>query len=259
MSSCTTLPKVRNHLASGVSVDIMRSGEKTAHVATIDLRYAKIEIAEARNGLTPTSEIAREKNALVAINGGFFGSDDKPVGALKIQGSWISRPNKLRGVVGFDDKHGMIFDRLTKDETIHQDAQDNFASPGWWENVDNILGGAPLLLVNAKIVDPSPEKTLSTFINDQYGRTAICQVDNYTVKFVVIDGGDRKANMITGPQGMNVAELASFLLSLGCKNALNLDGGYSSAFVVNGSKRNRYSIATMPERAVSTVLIVLPR
>lgn len=234
-----------------------------AHVATIDLQKAKLSLVKPQKSgeLLEVSELARRANAVVAVNAGFFGADGNPINALKIDGKWISKPHptKLRGVVGFDDKHSLIFDRLIKKKEISNDVHNNFATPQWWDDVDNIVGGTPLLLINGKKIDPTVEETLTTFLKDRYARTAICNSKDSKVKLIVIDGGDRKSNIVTEAQGMTINELADFLLTLGCKNALNLDGGYSSTYVANGKKLNRFAIETLPERKVSSVFIVTRR
>jgi exopolysaccharide biosynthesis protein len=52
---------------------------------------------------------------------------------------------------------------------------------------------------------------------------------------------------------MTLDELAALMLRLGAREALNLDGGGSSALVVRGMVRNRPSDAT-GERAVGNAL-----
>jgi exopolysaccharide biosynthesis protein len=237
---------------------ITKDGQRV-HIATVDLRLAELRIIRpAKKILLTTSHQARLHDALIAINGGFFDSDGSPVGALKIEGTWISKPHpqKMRGVIGFDKRHGVVFDRLIYKNGIITNDDLTFAKKLWWDDVENILGGAPLLLYDGKKLDLKPEKTLSSFLTERYARTAICADSDDIVKLVVVDGGDRKANAIAKPRGMTLEELAEFLLSIGCKSALNLDGGYSSTYVAFQEKISRFAISTMPERDVATVIIV---
>jgi exopolysaccharide biosynthesis protein len=260
---CRTLPTHPSFSDRGVqSQTIVTQEGQTAHVATVDMRLAELHIVKPPlKKLMTTSAQARMHGALIAINGGFFGHDGAPVGALKIGGSWISKPprQKWRGVVGFDTKNRFVFDRLIYENGVVSNGESKFAKSNWWESIDNILGGAPLLIHESKKLDPSPEGTLSTFLTERYARTAICLCQENIIKLVVVDGGDRKANLISQPAGMTIDELAEFLLSLGCQEAVNLDGGYSSSYVAQGRKINQFSIASMPEREVSTVLIVKSR
>jgi exopolysaccharide biosynthesis protein len=58
--------------------------------------------------------------------------------------------------------------------------------------------------------------------------------------------------------GMSFAEMADFLLTLGATDALNLDGGGSTAMVIDGEVVNRPSDIT-GERAVANVLLLVER
>ena len=55
---------------------------------------------------------------------------------------------------------------------------------------------------------------------------------------------------------MTLRELSSFMLSLGARNAMNLDGGGSSAMWVNGLVVNQPSDGS--ERVIADALVVLP-
>lgn len=251
-----------NGATQGVFYEVITTNTGAAHVATVDLERADLRIVHSptRNELVEPSKLAEANRAIIAINAGFFGADGSFVGAVKINGHWLSRPHpfKLRGVMGFDRVHGIVFDRLVRNDDIISNSEENFAKPGWWNEFDNVIAGAPLLLVNGKKVDPLPEQTLSTFLTDRYARSAICHAGNSIVKLVVLDGGDRKANFVSEPKGMTIDELADFLLSLGCTHALNLDGGYSTSFIAFGKRRNQFNVA-LPERPVANILVVVPR
>jgi exopolysaccharide biosynthesis protein len=248
----------------GISSEVIKTKDgQTAHVATVDLRRAQLCIAHAekKNELIETSALAAAHGAAIAVNGGFFGGDGSFVGPVKIDGHWQSKPHptKLRGAVGFDDEHGMVFDRLTRKDGVVTNGEAPFERSGWWEEVDNILGGIPLLIHDGKVIDPGPEEALSSFLTERYARTAICSAGGSIAKLVVIDGGDRRANLMGEAKGMSIASLSDFLLSLGCTHALNLDGGYSSTYVAFGEKRNLFSIDSLPERKVANILFVIPR
>jgi exopolysaccharide biosynthesis protein len=63
------------------------------------------------------------------------------------------------------------------------------------------------------------------------------------VKFIVVDG------RYPGADGMTIPELANYLYRIGCKSAINLDGGGSSALyikdlgIVNNSVKRSISNA----------------
>lgn len=59
-------------------------------------------------------------------------------------------------------------------------------------------------------------------------RTALGWVEDYRYMFVVIDGRTQKS------RGVDIVELASIMVMLGCQEAYNLDGGGSSTMVFDG-------------------------
>ncbi len=113
------------------------------------------------------------------------------------------------------------------------------------------IGGGPMLIKNgAKAV---------TFVEEIFDaasgivptgaapRTAVAKLANGKVIFMVIDGRSSVS------RGVSLSELADILLSLGATEAMNLDGGGSSAMVVNGAVANTPSDGAM--RVVPTALL----
>ena len=78
-------------------------------------------------------------------------------------------------------------------------------------------------------------------------RTMVGQKHDGTFVMVVVDG------RTTSSLGMTAKEQASFMLSLGCKNAVNLDGGGSSTMYFGGKVVNKPSDGT--PRKVGSVLL----
>ena len=66
-------------------------------------------------------------------------------------------------------------------------------------------------------------------------RTAICVREDGKILSLVVDG--RSENV----PGMYLSEMTLLMQSLGCRDAFNLDGGGSSAMIVNGYLANRPS------------------
>ena len=104
-----------------------------------------------------------------------------------------------------------------------------------WKNVEHIISGGPYLVKENEIfVDVSAEKLNA--IAGRNPRTAI----GYTLdgKFVMVTVDGREETSI----GMTLPELAYFMKSIGCYNAMNLDGGGSSVMYFNGMTVNNPSI-----------------
>lgn len=126
-----------------------------------------------------------------------------------------------------------------------------------WNKVSNIVGGTPLLISQGeKITDYTSEKTRPSFLTERHPRTAIGIKPNGHWVFVVVDGRQPDLSI-----GMTMKELADFLFSLGCCEALNLDGGGSSTLfldgcVVNGVSCDEGEEGSGDERPVSDAILM---
>jgi hypothetical protein len=70
-------------------------------------------------GLSSLQQLAARQDALVAVNGGYFNRVKRlPLGALKVDGSWLSGPILNRGVVAWSPGSMPRFGRLSLDEWI---------------------------------------------------------------------------------------------------------------------------------------------
>lgn len=106
-----------------------------------------------------------------------------------------------------------------------------------WQDMDMVVGGTPVLISGGKAIsDFSIEQTRHSFLAQRHPRSAVGLKPNGHWVFVVVDGRDEHFSI-----GMTIPELAEFMLSLGCKEALNLDGGGSSAMYLLGHIKNKPS------------------
>ncbi len=96
-----------------------------------------------------------------------------------------------------------------------------------WENVQHIISGGPYLLKDNQIfIDMTAQKLQS--IGGRNPRTAIGYTEDNDLILVAVDG--REGSSV----GLTLVELAKFMKSLGCTNAINLDGGGSTVMYVKG-------------------------
>jgi hypothetical protein len=126
-------------------------------------------------------------------------------------------------------------------------------------NAYTAIGGAPVLLRNGKIVFDFTTTTLGKYRTNyellqtdifatsaRPPRTAIGNTADNKLVLFVCDGRQ------TISDGATLLELAQIMKGIGCINALNLDGGGSSAIIAGGSLLNKPSDGT--ERAVPSVV-----
>ncbi|MEO3814947.1 phosphodiester glycosidase family protein [Sphaerisporangium sp. B11E5] len=126
---------------------------------------------------------------------------------------------------------------------------------------DSIVSAAPTLVEDGRVhIDAATEGTLDpldlsfgyAWSNVRQPRTMAGIDRQGRLLLVTVDG-----RLSGGSEGFTLAEGAAFMRSLGAEQALNLDGGGSSAMVVQGTLVNRPSDAA-GERAVGDTIQVLP-
>ncbi len=206
------------------------------HVLTIDPKEHVIIPARAVGRETALA-LANQHGAVAATNGGFWKANGDPAGALKINGEWLGTPVKPRGAIGWSlSNDQVVIDRILTNYSSEEQIEvvPFSTSPDDWSTLENIVGGAPVLVQNGHIIeDFTLEQTLPSFLTSSHPRTAVGIKENGTWVFVVVDGS---AYRLFG--GMSIKELAELMLDLGCIKALNLDGGGSSTMVIDGQVIN---------------------
>ncbi|MBI2743813.1 MAG: phosphodiester glycosidase family protein [Chlamydiales bacterium] len=236
-------------------------GPVEAHILEVDPARAQIELARAQF-LQPTSEIAQQNGAFAAVNGGFFhiggAYAGTPSGLLKIDGRYHSTPRIERGAIGWKREEGApLFDRIGWSGTelipiLHPEKRDP------WNLCSDCIGGTPLLIDDGHtITDFSPERTRPSFLTERHPRTAVGIKEDGHWLFVVVDGRQPTRSI-----GMTMGELANFMADLGATHALNLDGGGSSTFYLDGNVLNTPSSSSEDnkqegsQRPVSDALLI---
>ena len=118
-----------------------------------------------------------------------------------------------------------------------------------WEGVKSAIEGGPTLVLNGHVeVTARQEHFGAEIARGRAPRTAIGYLGGTKVLMVTVDGRQKDS------VGMTLYELARLMRSLGARDAINLDGGGSTAMVVGGKLVNRPSDGV--ERAVSDALVL---
>lgn len=118
-----------------------------------------------------------------------------------------------------------------------------------WPDVVDALGGNPTVVEDGEVVEGNVAGTDP--FSARNPRTAVGRRADGSVLLVTVNG--RGAD---GSAGMTLRELAELFVELEATEALNLDGGGSSALVVGGELQTWPSDGL--ERPVSSALVVLP-
>ncbi|GAB1540232.1 phosphodiester glycosidase family protein [Scytonema sp. NUACC21] len=110
----------------------------------------------------------------------------------------------------------------------------SFTTPNEFNRYSHILGAGPVLLQNRQIVlDAKGEKFSDAFIAEKAVRSGICTTA--TGNLIIAAVHNR-----VGGAGPTLAEHAQLMQSLGCVNALNLDGGSSTSLYLGGQLLDRF-------------------
>ena len=203
-----------------------------------DLKTALANNTYGRNITDTTSDMAANNNAVLAINGDYYGAR---------QSGYVIRNGKL-----YRDNSGNR-DALV----IQKNGEFKFVSESETSASDLLQDGAlqafsfgPVLLNNGEIsVGENDEVGMAMASNP---RTAIGYLGNNHYVFVVSDGRTSES------AGLSLYELASFMKELGVKDAYNLDGGGSSTMVFKGEIINNPTTSgrSGEERAVSDIVYI---
>lgn len=116
-----------------------------------------------------------------------------------------------------------------------------------WSKLTNVIGGGPMLVQNGhSYVDWQDEDFKADFAQKRHPRSAVGRTKEGDLWFVAVDG--RQA----GSVGASLDELAAIMLRLGCTDAINLDGGGSTAMNLFGMVLNRPSEKEAGQELVTT-------
>jgi exopolysaccharide biosynthesis protein len=117
-------------------------------------------------------------------------------------------------------------------------------------NTTAAIGGSPLLIRNGVIQITDAEELIDINNNSARPRSAIGFNGSGIVLLLAVEG-DNPPNY----PGVNLATLAALLQALGCQGAINLDGGGSTALVVNNTATVRAGGNGVERAVMSAVLI----
>jgi len=222
VSSTSPHPGITSELWSDPSIPAQ------IHLVKIDLTSSEIAVyatKEQDKGIT-TSEYAMRIGAQVAINGDSFTLATYTPTGLAIGGMapWSSTA---------DDATSAIFHMLRSGERTYaaiEVPETVLAATDLPAGTEGAVSGRPLLVRSGSVTSQFDCNDPVTLACQRAPRSAVGvdQAGN-TMWLIVVDGWQ------SGSIGMTAAELAAFLQARGAYMAMALDGGSSSALVIDGA------------------------
>ncbi len=205
------------------------------------LKTAFAQNAFGTNVTAKTSETAADNNAILAVNGDYYGANST--------GYVIRNGVVYRDTVREDSSNGDL--AIYKDGSFkiiyeNQISADQLVKDG----VVNLLAFGPALVENGEIAVGTNEEVGQAMASNP--RTAIGIIDENHYIIVVSDGRTSES------KGLSLYQMAEVMKSYGVKTAYNLDGGGSSTLYFNGQVINKPTTGgnRISERAVSDIVYI---
>jgi len=229
-----------------ISINLSETTVNTTQVYLADVTVSSsdyIKTAFAQNAFgtnvtAKTSETAAANNAILAVNGDYYGANS--TGYVIRNGSLYRNSSGNRDALAIM-KNGE-FEFVSEGETSAETLLQNGAL--------QVFSFGPVLLEDGSISVTENEEVGMAMASNP--RTAIGYLGKNHYIFVVSDGRTSES------AGLSLYELASFMKSLGVLDAYNLDGGGSSTVVFKGEVINTPTTNghSSEERAVSDILYI---
>ena len=212
-----------------------------ADITVSDASALKTALANntyGRNITDTTSDMADENNAVLAINGDYYGAR---------QSGYVIRNSKLyRNTSG--DRDALVIQKNGEFKFVSE--SETSAEQLLQAGALQVFSFGPVLLNNSEIsVGENEEVGMAMASNP---RTAVGYLGNNHYVFVVSDGRTSES------AGLSLYELASFMKEIGVVDGYNLDGGGSSTMVFKGEIINNPTTNghSNQERAVSDIIYI---
>ena len=227
-----------------IAIETYERNSTQIHVATVTIKGdASIKTALAdetygRNVKAKTSTTAQSVNAVLAVNGDYYGARDA--------GYVIRNGQLLRSDSQDANQEDLVIYQDGSFEVIREG--DITAQELLNKGAVQVLSFGPALIENSQVaVDSSDEVGKAMASNP---RTAIGIIDNKHYVLVVSDGRTDES------KGLSLKELADFMKELKVTTAYNLDGGGSSTMYFNGQIINKPTTNghNIEEREVSDIV-----
>lgn len=236
-----------------------RPGPMAGVVAKVDLRDPRVGVkvvladpppaggkgaaTDCAGRLEVPSAVARRQDFAVAVNASFFRAAPRQVGGQPVPYfvgncgmpvGWHFSEGQLRARPASDRLRATVVVHASGRVTLHPGLA---ALP---PDTRSAVSGNAMVLEAGKI-PPAEGQEL------RHPRTAVgLSADGNTLFLVAVDGRQEGHS-----QGATLAELGTLLKALGAHDAVNLDGGGSTAMVVKDSSTGVFSVVNRPSELAS--------
>ena len=172
-----------------------------------------------------TTQMASDVNAVVASAGDFY--KYRSLGVIVYDGIVMRADSTYLETCYIDDKGDLIFSH--KGELATREEAEKYVTEN---HIRFSLAFGPILIENG--VNCVPHHYVLGEIDDQYPRSALCQMDE--LHYLVVVAGRDEGNYNMGVPTLR--EFAEQIALTGCEKAYTLDGGQTATIAMNGQMMN---------------------
>lgn len=245
-STSETVVTDTSYSSDDIQISISTLREYDTNVYVVDVQVSSVEYLKTalangsygRNIKETTSSMAEGNNAILAINGDYYGFRDD---------GYVERNGVLYRSTASSGTDALV---VNGDGALYAASEDSVSASdlvdqGAWQ----ILSFGPVLVEDGQVaVDTNTEVGQAKTSNP---RTAIGMVSPLHYVIVVSDGRTDES------EGLSLYELASVFEEQGCTFAYNLDGGGSTTLWFNGEVINNPTDGrSSGEREVSDIVYI---
>jgi hypothetical protein len=215
----------------------------------------RIEMARGPNDRETICSMVTRTGAVGGVNGGYFSKGGQSLGLLVMDGKIAAssvRHRPSRTAFGIDSGKNVLIDRV-----IDRAGKLITISGRTWKDVMLAVGAGPRLIKGGRIKITANEEGLGKSGNNitrKAGRTAL--------------GVNRKGQMVlmtassfedNHKDGLKLEEMAAHMLSRDVVDALNLDGGGSTAMSIMGTLVSKPPMQGKYQRPVTNGLLIFDK
>jgi exopolysaccharide biosynthesis protein len=222
------------------------------NVLIVNVRKRQVSLSYNPSRNMKLSSQVENSKAIAAVNGGFFNiKEGGSVTYIRTAGKILETDTARRWSRNSNMTGSFLVDATGK--VLLDSARTN----SWYDThpeYSEVLVTGPLLLKGeGKSALPA-----TSLVTVRHPRTAIGKSGKNKIILLTLDGRTKEA------RGLTLHELTDLLISFGCSDALNLDGGGSTTMWIQGKPFN--GVVNMPcdnkkfdhegERAVSDIIVI---
>lgn len=209
ISGSVPTPSARPTAAEGAIdyPEIEYGGVKYSFLMTSDISANKLKLINNTSEWKTSGQLMKENNCVAGINGGYYGTDSKPVGWMVVSGKEVSRASQ--------SSLANQFIVITNNELKIQDIKPENGEFGLQAGPGLVIGGRPQVL---------------SLVRDKPARRMVMGTLENGVFLLAIFNAEADT---TGPNLIDLPKIVMQIeekTSLDIVSAVNLDGGGASAF-----------------------------